>query len=79
MEIEIKVPDLGEGAAEATFTAWLKQVGDTVQAGEPIAEIMTEKVNLEVESPADGVLAEQIVKEEETILPGAVLGIVRTK
>lgn len=78
MEIDIKVPDLGEGAAEATFTAWLKRVGDKVSAGEPVAEIMTEKVNLEVESPADGVLASQAAKEDDTILPGAVLGIVRT-
>lgn len=79
MEVEIKVPDLGEGASEATFTAWLKNVGDTVQAGEGVAEIMTEKVNLEVESPVSGVLHWQVVQLDEMVVSGAVLGIVRTE
>ena len=78
MQVEIKVPDLGEGASEATFTVWLKSIGDTVQAGEGIAEIMTEKVNLEVESPVSGVLQGQMVQPDEAIVSGAVLGIVRT-
>lgn len=79
MEVEIKVPDLGEGASEATFVVWLKNIGDTVQAGEGIAEIMTEKVNLEVESPASGVLHGQMVQADEMIVSGAVLGIVRAE
>lgn len=79
MEVEIKVPDLGEGASEATFVVWLKHIGDTVQAGEGIAEIMTEKVNLEVESPASGVLHGQMVQPDEMIVSGTVLGIVRAE
>lgn len=79
MEIEIKVPDLGEGASEATFVVWLKNIGEKVQAGEGIAEIMTEKVNLEVESPVSGVLHGQMVQPDETIVSGAVLGIVRAQ
>lgn len=79
MEVEIKVPDLGEGASEATFTVWLKAVGQTVRAGEGIAEIMTEKVNLEVESPVSGVLQGQMVQEDDTVLSGMVIGIVRVE
>lgn len=76
MEVEIKVPDLGDGASEATFTAWLKQVGDAVRAGDPIAEIMTEKVNLEVESPIDGTLRSQLVKADDIVQSGMVIGAV---
>lgn len=79
MEIEIKVPDLGDGASEATFIAWLKNVGDPVQAGDGVAEIMTEKVNLEVESPANGILHWQVVQPDEMVVSGAILGILRTE
>lgn len=78
MEVDIKVPHLGEGSGEATFTVWLKAVGQSVRAREPIAEIMTEKVNLEVESPADGVLQAQTAQADDTVAQGATIGTVRT-
>ena len=77
MDAEITVPDLGEGSPEATFVGWLKPVGEPVRAGEAIAEVMTQKVNLEVESPADGVLHAQLAEPDQTVVPGAVIGIVR--
>lgn len=78
MEVNITVPALGEESPEATFVAWLKAPGDSVRAGEPIAEVMTEKVNVEVESPADGVLHAQAAVPDQTVAPGAVLGTIRT-
>lgn len=78
MEVNITVPALGEESPEATFVAWLKAPGEPVRAGEPIAEVMTEKVNVEVESPADGVLQSQAVVPEQLVASGAVLGTIRT-
>jgi pyruvate dehydrogenase E2 component (dihydrolipoamide acetyltransferase) len=77
MDYEIKVTELSAGSVEGTFTAWLKQVGDQVRAGEPIAEVMTEKANIELVSPADGVLQAQLIKVDETFDQETVLGIVR--
>ena len=51
MDIEIRVTELGESSSEWTFTCWLKAVGDAVSEGEPIAEVMTEKANVEIVSP----------------------------
>ena len=78
MEIEIKVPALSEESPQATFVSWLKAPGDTVQTGEPIAEVMTEKVNVEVESPADGVLHAQMAVPDQTLFAGTVIGTIRT-
>ncbi len=78
MDVEITVPDLGEESPEATFVAWLKAPGEPVRAGEPIAEVMTEKVNVEIESPADGVLQSQAAVPDQTVAPGTVLGTIRT-
>lgn len=78
LEVNITVPVLAEESPEATFVAWLKAPGDPVRAGEPIAEVMTEKVNVEVESPADGVLQSQAAVPDQTLAPGAVLGTIRT-
>jgi pyruvate dehydrogenase E2 component (dihydrolipoamide acetyltransferase) len=77
MDYEIKVTELSAGSVEGTFTAWLKQVGDQVRPGEPIAEVMTEKANIELASPADGVLQAQLIKVDETFDHETVLGIVR--
>ncbi len=74
MTIEITVPHLGESVAEATVARWLKQPGEPVARDEPLVELETDKVTLEVSSPAAGTLAE-IIAEEGTNLPvGAVLG-----
>ena len=63
MAVEIRVPTLGESVVEATVGKWLKQEGDTVAAGEPLVELETDKVNVEVAAERRGVL-EQIVKGE---------------
>lgn len=63
MAIEVKVPALGESIVEATISKWLKQEGDTVSAGDPLAELETDKVNLEIAAEQDGVL-ERILKGE---------------
>ena len=76
MATEIRVPTLGESVTEATIGRWFKKQGDTVQADEPLVELETDKVTLEVNAPAAGVLAEITAKEGETVEVGALLGSV---
>jgi len=71
---EIKVPELGESVAEATVGNWLKAEGDSVKKDEPLVELETDKVAVEVYAEADGVLSSIAVKEGETVEVGAVLG-----
>jgi 2-oxoglutarate dehydrogenase E2 component (dihydrolipoamide succinyltransferase) len=71
---DIRVPTLGESVTEATIGRWFKKTGDVVRADETLAELETDKVTLEVNAPAAGVLAEILVKEGETVQPGALLG-----
>ena len=73
MSIEIKVPPLGESVSEATIARWLKQAGDAVQVDEPVAELETDKVTLEVPAPATGVLSAVAVAEGATVGVNAVL------
>ena len=76
MAIEIRVPSLGESVTEATVARWLKQPGDTVGVDEPVVELETDKVDVEVPAPAAGTLA-AIVAFEGTSLPvGGVLGTI---
>lgn len=77
MAIEIRVPTLGESVAEATVGKWLKKAGDTVKADEPLVELETDKVSVEVPAPAAGVLAEITVEAGATVAVGAVLGQLR--
>ena len=74
MATEIRVPTLGESVTEATIGRWFKKPGDAVKADEPLLELETDKVTLEVNAPAAGVLAEITVKDGETVSPGALLG-----
>jgi 2-oxoglutarate dehydrogenase E2 component (dihydrolipoamide succinyltransferase) len=74
MAIEIKVPSLGESITEATVSKWLKRPGDPVAADEPIAELETDKVTLEVPAPVAGTLAEVLAEEGANVPVGAVLG-----
>ncbi len=74
MSTEIRVPTLGESVTEATIGRWFKKPGEAVKADEPIVELETDKVTLEVNAPAAGVLAEIAVKDGETVSPGALLG-----
>ena len=71
---EIVVPTLGESVSEATVAQWLKKEGEAVKADEPIVELETDKVTLEVNAPADGVIAKITVGEGETVEVGAILG-----
>jgi 2-oxoglutarate dehydrogenase E2 component (dihydrolipoamide succinyltransferase) len=74
MTIEIRVPALGESVSEATVGRWFKAAGEPVKADEPVVELETDKVTLEVNAPASGVLSEIVVKEGETVNVGALLG-----
>ena len=76
MSEDILVPVLGESITEATVSKWLKKSGDSVKADEPIVELETDKVNVEVPSPVNGVLTNIKTKEGETVKVGALLGIV---
>lgn len=71
---EIRVPTLGESVTEATVGRWYKQAGEAVRLDEALAELETDKVTLEVNAPASGVLAEIVAKQGETVTPGALLG-----
>jgi 2-oxoglutarate dehydrogenase E2 component (dihydrolipoamide succinyltransferase) len=71
---EIRVPTLGESVTEATIGRWFKQPGDAVAADEPLCELETDKVTLEVNAPASGTLAEIVAKNGETVGVGALLG-----
>ena len=70
------MPALGESVTEGTVSSWLKAVGDTVEADEPLLEVATDKVDTEVPSPASGVLLEIRVPEDETVEVGSILAIV---
>jgi 2-oxoglutarate dehydrogenase E2 component (dihydrolipoamide succinyltransferase) len=76
MAIEIRVPTLGESVVEATVGQWFKQAGDAVTADEPLVELETDKVTVEVPAPASGVLAEITAKPGDTVAVGAVLGAI---
>ena len=79
MSEKIVVPALGESITEATVAKWLKNTGDTVDADEPIVELETDKVNLEVPSPITGVLTEINSKDGSVVEVGALLGSVSEK
>ncbi|MER3497071.1 MAG: 2-oxoglutarate dehydrogenase, E2 component, dihydrolipoamide succinyltransferase [Armatimonadota bacterium] len=74
MPVEILMPELGESVHEGTVSRWLKKVGEAVQEDEPIVEIMTDKVNTELPSPASGVLSEILIQEGEMVEVFAVMG-----
>jgi 2-oxoglutarate dehydrogenase E2 component (dihydrolipoamide succinyltransferase) len=71
---EIRVPTLGESVTEATIGKWFKKPGDPVAVDEPLVEIETDKVTIEVPAPAAGVLAEIAAKDGDTVAVGALLG-----
>ncbi len=76
MSEKILVPTLGESITEATVVKWLKNKGDSVETDEPIVELETDKVNLEVPSPINGALSEINAKDGQVVEVGAVLGLV---
>jgi 2-oxoglutarate dehydrogenase E2 component (dihydrolipoamide succinyltransferase) len=74
---EIRVPTLGESVTEATIGKWFKRAGDPVAVDEPLVELETDKVTIEVPAPAAGVLAEIAAKDGETVAVGALLGQIK--
>ena len=79
MSNQILVPALGESITEATVSKWLKQIGEQVNSDEPLVELETDKVNVEVPSPSDGTLSTIKVKEGDTVKVGSLLGIVEVE
>ena len=76
MTTEIIVPSLGESIKEATVSKWLKNPGEPVTSDEPLVELETEKVSVEVPAPSDGILSDIKVNEGETVEVGALLGVI---
>src|ERR1700754_1691971 len=74
---EIRVPTLGESVTEATIGKWFKKAGDPVGVDEPLVELETDKVTIEVPAPAAGVLADIAVKDGDTVAVGALLGQIK--
>jgi len=74
MATEIRVPTLGESVSEATVGTWFKKVGDAIKADEPLCELETDKVTIEVPAPAAGVLSEIAANAGDTVAPGGLLG-----
>ena len=74
MPIEITIPlDLCHGSPEAMIVVWHKKVGDAVQTGDTLVEVMTEKVNIEIDAPVDGVITEVLVPEDGMAPVGSVI------
>ncbi|GAN81268.1 2-oxoglutarate dehydrogenase complex dihydrolipoyllysine-residue succinyltransferase [Acidocella aminolytica] len=74
MSADIKVPTLGESVASATIARWIKKVGEAVAADEPIVELETDKVTVEVNAPEAGVISEIAAEEGAEVVPGDLLG-----
>ncbi len=74
---EIRVPTLGESVTEATIGKWFKKPGDAVAVDEPLVELETDKVTIEVPAPAAGVLSDIAVKDGDTVAVGALLGQIK--
>jgi 2-oxoglutarate dehydrogenase E2 component (dihydrolipoamide succinyltransferase) len=76
MSSEITVPELGESIVEAAIASWLKQPGDAVAIGDPVVELETEKVNMEIVATVGGRLVSILKQEGETVAIGDVLGVI---
>src|SRR5258705_770936 len=74
---EIRVPTLGESVTEATIGRWFKKAGDAVAVDEPLVELETDKVTIEVPAPPAGVLSEVMAKDGQTVPVGALLGQIK--
>ncbi|MBX6375812.1 MAG: dihydrolipoamide succinyltransferase, partial [Acetobacteraceae bacterium] len=76
MATEIVVPPLGESVSSATVARWIKKAGDPVAADEPLVELETDKVTVEVNAPSAGTLESILAQEGAEVAPGAVLGTI---
>ena len=75
----IELPQVGESVTEGTIVQWLKQVGDSVERYDPLVEVLTDKVSMEVPSPVNGVITELLAEEGETLPMGAPIASIRTE
>ena len=78
MDVEIKVPSLGESENEATLVSWLKQAGDPVAVDDVLAEVESDKITMEITAFEAGTLKETRRDEGDTVTPGEVIGIIET-
>ncbi len=76
---DVVIPETGSSIAEGTVVRWLKSVGDPVRKGEPLVEVLVEKVTTELEAPADGVLAEVLVQEDVAVPVSTVIARIRSE
>lgn len=76
MTTPLTLPELGEGITEAVVTRWLKEPGDRVDAGEPLVEVATDKVDTEIEAPVDGIVAELLIEENAVVEVGGQLAVI---
>ncbi|MDK4282667.1 biotin/lipoyl-containing protein, partial [Corynebacterium propinquum] len=76
MSHSVEMPELGESVTEGTITQWLKSVGDTIEADEPLLEVSTDKVDTEVPSPVSGTILEIKAEEDDTVEVGDVIAII---
>jgi len=74
--IEVLVPEMENEGQEVYVVEWFKEVGDSVKEGEPLLEVMTDKANIEVPAPADGVLRERKFEIDDRVNPGSVLAVI---
>lgn len=77
--MEVKIPEIEEGVTEATIVDWYKEVGDSIQEKEVLVEIMTDKINIEIESPASGVVSEILYPNDVEVKVGAVIAKIEVK
>ena len=77
-KVEVIMPQMGESIAEGTLTRWMKSVGDEVERDEDLFEISTDKVDADIPSPAQGILAEILVQEGETVEVNTVVAMIET-
>jgi pyruvate dehydrogenase E2 component (dihydrolipoamide acetyltransferase) len=78
VRIDVTMPSLGYEMEEGTIQRWLKQVGEAVARGEPIAEVETDKTTIEMEAMASGTLAEIVVEEGASAAVGAVIAVIES-
>ena len=74
----IELPQVGESVTEGTIVQWLKQPGDSVERYDPLVEVLTDKVSMEVPSPVAGVVTEHLAQEGETVAMGAPIADIET-
>ena len=78
MATEIRLPQWGMGMREGTIVQWLKKEGESVNQGEPLVEVLIDKINTEIESPASGVLRKIVAQVDDTVPVGETMAVIGT-